>query len=92
MSDMTEWDKMIAPALRSIEENSMWIKHNCERINEYSARLEYAIKKLKQRPTFDTRARDELTKSIAALHTTLSLCRSALNAYDNLPVMLEAAE
>lgn len=89
---MTEWGKHTAPHLQSIEGNAAWISHYCGSIKEHARKLEYAIKGLKERPAWETKAQDELGKSIETLQVTLALCRSALEAYDSRPVMAEFTE
>lgn len=86
-----EWDHQIARCLHSIESNARWITHYCDNIEKHSANLEYAMRLLRERPDFETKARDELVQSIAKLQVTLALCRSALEIYDLKPIIVSVA-
>ena len=94
MSDLRHWDRNVAPALRAIEHNASWIANYCENIKIRAANLEYAILALPERPDWESNAQAQLGASqaqlgasIETLQLTLALCRSALDAYRNKPIM-----
>jgi hypothetical protein len=77
------WDRT-AGLLESIEANASWIE-------EHAARIESAVRLLKEKPPFETRAEDGLKKSAERLQLTLQLVRSAMQTYEATPFM-QAAE
>jgi len=80
-----QWDKKISPYLYDIRYYAEWIS--------YSARnLQYAAQHLPARPAWDTLAREELSKAIVEMNTVVHSLESALKRYDDLPVIIEAAE
>jgi hypothetical protein len=90
--NLRQWDSMVAPALRAIEEHSSWIGHYALKCNDRAAQLEHAIRRLADRPEWETSARHELRAAIERLALCLALCRSALEEYERRPVISEAAE
>jgi hypothetical protein len=89
MMSLHDWDMKIAPALRAVEEHSSWIAHYAQNCHDHAGQLEYAIKRLKMRPDFDSNAQHELHKAIENLRLTLALCRSALQTYEGTPSIIE---
>ena len=82
---LDQWDKKISPYLQDIRYYSDWIG--------YSARnLQYAAQHLPARPAWETLAREELTKAIVEMHTVIHALEGALKRYDDLPIIVEAAE
>jgi len=82
---MHEWDKRIAPRLQNIE-------HCASKLDYYAAMVEEELKNLPMRPVWLTRARDTLSTSQKALVKALEANTSAIEKYDDLPVMIESFE
>jgi hypothetical protein len=90
--NLRQWDIQVAPALRAIDEHSSWIGHYADKCHDRAAQLEHAVRRLQDRPEWETSARYELANAIQRLALCLALCRSAMEEYERRPVISEAAE
>lgn len=79
-----EWDRTLA-ALYSIESNAGWIA-------QHASKIEHAVKLLPHHPCREAGAAERLKLVLERLDLTTALCRSALEAVDSKPVLMQAAE
>ena len=73
---LDQWDKDVAPHLQEIEWSSGWVRR-------YIAKIMSACHAIAARPSWDTKAEDELDRTIAFLEEAVAGLRRAKELYSS---------